>query len=63
MAAAGARYTAVAIALHWLIALAIFAQVALGLAMTQLALPPMRQFQLYQLHKSVGITVLLLVVL
>ena len=60
---AGARYTAVAIVLHWLIALAILVQIGLGLAMTQLALSPMRQFQLYQLHKSVGITVLLLVLL
>lgn len=59
----GGRYTAVAILLHWLIAAAIFAQVALGLTMTQKGLPPMRQFQLYQLHKSVGITILLLVVL
>lgn len=57
------RYTAVAVVLHWLIALAILGQIALGLAMTQLALPPMRQFQLYQWHKSIGITVLLLIVL
>ena len=57
------RYTAVAIVLHWLIALAILGQIALGLAMTQIKLAQMTQFQLYQLHKSVGITVLLLVVL
>jgi cytochrome b561 len=49
--------------LHWLIAAAIFGQIALGLAMTRQGLPLMRQFQLYQLHKSVGITILLLVVL
>lgn len=61
--AARARYTMIAIALHWLIALAILGQIAVGLAMTQLALSPMRKFQFYQLHKSVGITVLLLVVL
>ncbi len=60
---AGARYTTVAIVLHWLIALAIFEQIALGLAMTQAGLPPARQFQLFQLHKSVGITILLLVLL
>ena len=59
----GARYTGVAILLHWLIAVAILGQIALGLIMTQKGLPPMRQFQLYQLHKSVGITILLLVVL
>ena len=62
-AGVGARYTTVAIVLHWLIALAIVEQIALGLAMTQDGLAPMRQFQLFQLHKSVGITILLLVLL
>ncbi len=62
-ARAGARYTSVAIVLHWLIALAILEQIALGLAMTQSGLAPVRQFQLFQLHKSVGITILLLVLL
>jgi cytochrome b561 len=56
------RYTIVAIALHWLIALGVLALIAIGLAMTKLGLSPLRQFQLYQLHKSIGITVLLLVV-
>ena len=60
---APARYTTVAIVLHWLIALAILGQIGLGLAMTQFKLSPMRQFQLFQLHKSVGITVLSLVLL
>jgi cytochrome b561 len=58
-----ARYTAVAIALHWLMALGILALVIMGLAMTYIDLPPMRIFQLYQLHKSVGISVLLAAVL
>lgn len=54
------RYTVVAIAFHWLIALGVLMLIGIGLAMTQLGLAPMRQFQLYQLHKSIGITVLLL---
>jgi cytochrome b561 len=54
------RYTIVAIAFHWLIALGVLLLIAIGLAMTKLGLTPMRQFQLYQLHKSIGITVLLL---
>ncbi len=53
------RYTAIAIALHWLIALAIVGMVAIGLVMTHAKLAPFTQFKLYQLHKSVGITVLL----
>ena len=57
------RYTAVAIALHWLIALAILAMMAMGLAMTHLAMPVADKFKLYQLHKSVGLTILMLAVL
>ena len=60
-----ARYTAVAILLHWLIAAGIAALIVIGLIMTQLSarLPQMEVFKLYQLHKSIGITTLLLVVL
>ncbi len=58
----GQRYTAVAIVLHWAIGLGILAQLALGLAMTQLTIPPATLFGWYQLHKSIGITILLLVV-
>ncbi|WP_158808264.1 cytochrome b [Beijerinckia sp. L45] len=54
------RYTIVAIAFHWLIALGVLLLICIGLAMTNLGLAPMRQFQLYQLHKSIGITVLIL---
>ena len=53
------RYDAVAIGLHWLIALGILALIAIGLTMTRMDLGPMAKFQLYQLHKSIGITVLL----
>lgn len=55
------RYSAVAIALHWLIALAIVALVAIGILMTSLPDTDLaRKFALYQLHKSLGITVLAL---
>jgi cytochrome b561 len=58
-----ARYASVAVILHWLLALGILGLLVVGLAMTQLPLTPMMQFSLYQLHKSVGVTVLLLVIL
>lgn len=55
------RYTNVAIALHWLIALMVIGQLAGGFFMQNL---PREQadlkFQIYQLHKSFGISVLLL---
>ncbi|AWN45330.1 cytochrome B [Methylobacterium terrae] len=54
------RYTLVAIVLHWLIALGILVLLALGLAMTRGSLPPMDRFAFYQWHKSVGLTVLVL---
>ncbi len=58
-----ARYSAVAIVLHWLIAACILALLAMGLVMTHVKLAPATLFPLYQLHKSVGVTVLLLVLL
>ena len=54
------RYTVVAILLHWTSALCVLALIGMGLVMTHAALAPMRQFQLYQWHKSVGIAVLAL---
>jgi len=60
-ATAGNRYTAVAIGLHWLMAAAIVGMIGLGLYMTRLPRIELGfQFRLYQLHKSIGITVLLL---
>lgn len=55
-----ARYSRVAIALHWAMALGIAALAGMGLVMTHLKLNPMTLFKLYQLHKSIGITILLL---
>ena len=57
------RYTIMAILLHWTSALCVLALIGMGLVMTHAGLAPMRQFQLYQWHKSVGITVLALTAL
>ena len=57
------RYTGVAIILHWLIAAGILTLIVMGLVMDHLSLDPMRVFQLYQLHKSIGITVMVLIAL
>ena len=54
-----ARYTTVAIILHWLIAAAIIFQVILGWRMGDEAKGP-ATYALFQLHKSIGITILLL---
>ncbi len=55
----GHRYTAVAIFLHWIMALGIIALAVIGLTMTHAKLKPFDLFKLYQLHKSIGITILL----
>ena len=52
-------YTRTAKALHWLIALMIFAVFPLGLYMHDLKLSPVK-LQLYSYHKWAGMTVLLL---
>lgn len=54
------RYSGVAIALHWVIGLAIIAMIALGWFMSDLPREAAGKQALYQLHKSVGITILLL---
>ena len=56
-----ARYTRVAIALHWAIAALLVFEVALGLNMEEAK--GSAKFAVFQLHKSVGITILLLVLL
>lgn len=57
------RYTLVAIVLHWLIALGVLALIGMGLVMDHRHLDPMRVFRLYQVHKSIGITVMFLIFL
>jgi len=50
------RYSRVAILLHWVLAAALAGQIALGFSMSRDA----SGFALYQLHKSIGITILVL---
>ncbi len=57
-ASMAARYNSVAQLLHWLTALAIIALLAIGWIMTDLP-SGSAKFSLFQLHKSIGITVLL----
>jgi len=57
------RYSGVAIALHWLIALGIFVMIPLGLWMSDAISDPGRQalaYQAFQLHKAIGFTILAL---
>lgn len=54
------RYNAVAIAIHWLTAIAIAAQFALGWYMISLRPPSYLHFALHQWHKSIGMTILAL---
>ena len=54
------RYDAVAMILHWLTAAAVLGLLVAGMTMTRLQPGSALQFSLYQLHKSVGITVLAL---
>ena len=53
-------YDSVAKTLHWLIAFAIVAMLVIGWTMTNIAKDNPYRFGLFQLHKSVGITILLL---
>lgn len=57
-----ARYHAVAVTLHWLIALGIVGLLVIGFLMGDVEAPELK-FKLYQLHKSFGITVLVLSVM
>lgn len=57
------RYSMVAIALHWVIAVMILAQIAVGLWMVEAIRAPATRdlaFTIFQLHKSSGFTVLAL---
>lgn len=59
---AARRYSMPAIALHWGVALLIFAAFPLGLYMVDLPLSP-NKLTLYSYHKWIGVTVFLLVVI
>ena len=54
------RYGAVAMTLHWVLAAAILFMLWLGLTMTSLDETDPRTFPLFQLHKSIGLTILTL---
>jgi len=55
-----ARYTATAIALHWLTAALLVASVGLGLYMVGLKLSPLK-LRLYSWHKWIGVTIFLVI--
>jgi cytochrome b561 len=57
--ASTARYTGPAIALHWLLALAIVGSFSVGVYMTELPISPQR-LKLYNWHKWAGICILAL---
>jgi len=62
MSTHAAHYSRVAIILHWLIAFLIIAQIVGGKYMNSLEFGDLK-FQLFQTHKSFGITILILSVL
>jgi cytochrome b561 len=57
------RYGSVAMLLHWLIALLVLVNLCLGIYMSDLPRTDASRFMLYQFHKSVGLTVLVLSIL
>ena len=59
--AAGERYTLVAIVLHWAIALLVIGQFALGMWMQSIPKqPPGLRADAFNVHKSIGLTILAL---
>jgi cytochrome b561 len=54
------RYTRIAVALHWLIAVAIFANLAFGTWMVDLELSP-QKLRFYSYHKWLGVSIFILV--
>lgn len=57
-----ARYTGLAIALHWLLALVIIVMAGVGMYMTDLSVSPLR-IKLYNWHKWAGVSFLAITVL
>jgi cytochrome b561 len=61
MTAQGGRYDRVAIALHWVLALGLLAQIGLGLWMIEIPKQPVGvRAYWFNLHKSIGMTLALL---
>ena len=62
--ASTARYTTTAIALHWVIAIAVIGQFVLGWWMQEIPKDPVGpRVNAFNLHKSIGMTVLMLMVI
>jgi cytochrome b561 len=57
------RYGNVAMGLHWIIALLVIANICLGLYMGELLRSDPNKFIVFQTHKSIGLTVLVLSIL
>jgi cytochrome b561 len=58
------RYTTTAIALHWIIAVAVLGQIALGWGMQEIPKDPVGpRVNAFNLHKSIGLTILALMAL
>lgn len=61
--AAGSRYDGVAITMHWLLALVMFALIGLGWYMVDIPRGTPERAYFYNLHKSIGLTVFAVVLL
>lgn len=57
------RYSRIAITLHWAMALAFLLMIGSGLAFDNIEMDKSFKFSLYQWHKSLGLTVLVLAVI
>ncbi|HVU20577.1 MAG TPA: cytochrome b [Rhizomicrobium sp.] len=57
------RYGSVAMTFHWVIALLVIANICVGLYMGDLPRSDPMKFQIFQIHKSIGLTVLVLSIL
>src|ERR1700760_2737966 len=57
------RYGSVAMTFHWVIALLVIANICVGLYMGDLPRSDPMKFEIFQIHKSIGLTVLVLSVL
>src|SRR5580698_8053628 len=57
------RYGNVAMSFHWIIALLVIANICAGLYMGELPRSDPNKFMIFQTHKSIGLTVLVLSVL
>jgi cytochrome b561 len=57
------RYGTVAMSFHWVIAILVIANICLGLYMGELLRSDPMKFTIFQIHKSIGLTVLVLSIL